>query len=117
MSTAKAIQDPSPSKSHRSAKRVTKKSTLAPDGLPWPEGYFDRPPRQTFEEAIAIHGVRPSHYRYGWPAYTLADMALPGFKSAPPPEPPELEKKWRKECDDWDAKQKKQKKSNGAHAE
>jgi hypothetical protein len=112
MSTTNVSKTPPAPKPPRSAKAKRAHKELAPDSLPWPKGYFDRTPRQTLEEAISIHGVRPSQYRFGWPVYTLEDMALPGFKSLPPPEPPKLERQWRKECDEWDANQKK---SSGAH--
>ena len=96
------------------APQIKAHEALAPDGLPWPKGYFDRTPRQSLEEAIAMYGVRPSEYWKGWPGYSLEEMALPDFKSLPPPEAPELIEEWRKECDDWDAKQSKLHGAQGA---
>lgn len=55
-------------------------AALAPDGLPWPEGYFDRQPKQSLEEAIAMYGVRPRHYFHGWPGYTLEETLRPEYK-------------------------------------
>ena len=60
---------------------------LAPDGLPWPEGYFDRTPVLTLEEAIARFGVRPSCYRHGRPVYTPADRENPNYVFPYPSEP------------------------------
>src|ERR1043165_4262909 len=80
-----------------------KRSKRAPDGLPWPKGYFDRPPRQTLEEALRIHGVRPTEYYKGWPCYSPEETALPDYKSKLPDEPPELQEQWRKEWAEWEA--------------
>jgi len=49
------------------------RTSLAPDGLPWPGGYFDKKPRITLEKAIQKNGVRPHHYYCGWPVYTQAE--------------------------------------------
>lgn len=75
---------------------------LAPDGLPWPPGYFDCRPRKTFEEALAAYGVRPNHYFKGWPVYTDVEASKPEFKAVLPDEPPELEEKWRKDWETWE---------------
>ncbi len=63
--------------------------TLAPDGLPWPDGYFDRPLKVTLEETIADCGVRPSKYLCGRPLYTISDRQNPNFRFPFPPEPDE----------------------------
>jgi len=60
---------------------------LAPDGLPWPEGYFDRAPVLTLEEAIREFGVRPSRYILGRPAWSPDERRNPAFKWPYPPEP------------------------------
>jgi hypothetical protein len=60
---------------------------LAPDGLPWPEGYFDRPPRVTLEEAIRTFGIRPSCYYMGRPSWTPEERRNPAFRWPYPPEP------------------------------
>jgi len=72
---------------------------LAPDGLPWPEGYHDRPPRITLEQAIARFGVRPSRYFKGFPCYTQEEASRPEFKSGLPDEPPEVQAAWQAEWD------------------
>lgn len=77
-------------------------TTLAPDGLPWPKGYSDRPPRQTLEEAVAMYGVRPSCYLNGRPGYTLEETCRPEFKVKLPDEPLAVQQAWRKE---WNAKE------------
>jgi hypothetical protein len=56
---------------------------LAPDGLPWPAGYFDKKPRVTLEEAIRSNGVRPSRYRNGFPIYTIDEFKNPNFTPLP----------------------------------
>jgi hypothetical protein len=66
---------------------VIRATPLAPDGLPWPEGYFDRIPKVTLEEAIAEYGVRPSRYHFGLPSYSEDDCRKPNFKDKLPPEP------------------------------
>ena len=76
---------------------------LAPDGLPWPEGYFDRPPRMTLEQAIAVHGVRPSRYYKGFPCYTQEDAGRPEFRSGLPEESPEDRAEWEAELAAWEA--------------
>lgn len=82
--------------SEGSAKYGTKRRTakskarpkLAPDGLPWPEGYFDRvPPRVTLEEAMRDSGVRPKLYRHGVPVYDEEDCSNSNYKFPFPPEP------------------------------
>src|SRR4051812_22917151 len=83
--------------------RRSGRSSLAQDGLPWPKGYFDRAPRQSLEEAIAIHGVRPSEYYKGWPCYTPEEASRPEYKSKLPDEPLELQAQWRKESEAWAA--------------
>ena len=60
---------------------------LAPDGLPWPTGYFDKKLRVTLEEAIKSSGVRPSMYRNGVPVYTDEDCKNPNYEFPYPPEP------------------------------
>ncbi len=69
----------------------------APDGLPWPQGYLDRAPRQTLEEAVAMYGVRPSRYLNGRPGYTLEETCRPEFKVKLPDEPIAVQDAWRKE--------------------
>jgi hypothetical protein len=59
---------------------------LAPDGLPWPPGYFDREPRVSLEESIKVHGIRPSRYWKGFPVYTAEDCQKPNYKSPYPSE-------------------------------
>src|SRR5438067_1478013 len=100
MPVIKAQKSPPASKPARRAKRAVKRSTLAPDGLPWPEGYFDQAPKQTLEEAIEIYGVRPTHYVFGRPGYTPEEYARPEFKCKMPDEPIELQEKWRKEWEE-----------------
>lgn len=56
---------------------------LAPDGLPWPEGYFDKPPRVTIEDATRRNGVRPRIYLGGRPLYTQEDLDNPNFIRPP----------------------------------
>lgn len=75
---------------------------LAPDGLPWPEGYHDRPPRIALEEATARFGVRPSRYFKGFPCYTQEEAGRPEFRSGLPEESPEVQAAWQAE---WDAAQ------------
>jgi hypothetical protein len=70
---------------------------LAPDGLPWPEGYHDRPPRITLEEAIARFGVRPSRYFKGFPCYTQEEASRPEFRSGLPEESAEVQAAWNAE--------------------
>lgn len=77
--------------------------SLAPDGLPWPKGYFDRPARQSLEDAIAKYGVRPCEYYKGWPCYTWEETALPEYKGKLPDEPVELQEQWRREWETWKA--------------
>jgi hypothetical protein len=69
-------------------------SPNAPDGLPWPEGYFESPPKKTLEEATAEYGVRPRIYFKGWPLYSTAETNLPEFKVQLPDEPPEVLAEW-----------------------
>jgi len=70
---------------------------LAPDGLPWPEGYFDRiPPKQTIEEATKQFGVRPNRYAHGRPCYSTKETSLPQYKGVIPKESPETEELYRK---------------------
>ena len=69
-------------------------SALAPDGLPWPPGYFDRMPRETFEEALQHYGVRPNRYMLGWPVYSEAETTRSDFKNIIPDESPENEAYW-----------------------
>jgi len=78
-----------------------KQFALAPDGLPWPPGYFDRMPRETFEDALKNYGVRPNHYKWGWPIYTEAETKRPEFINTIPPESPELEAEWRADWVAW----------------
>jgi len=73
---------------------------LAPDGLPWPPGYFDCMPKETFEQALANYGVRPNHYLKGWPVYTQAERDNPAYICTIPPESPELEAKWKAEWEE-----------------
>jgi hypothetical protein len=68
-------------------RRTRVNKSLAPDGLPWPEGYFDCPPRITLNDAIRRRGVRPSKYFKGMPLYTDADRQNPGYISPYPSEP------------------------------
>lgn len=56
---------------------------LAPDGLPWPEGYFDKPPRVSIEDATKRNGVRPSRYLLGRPYYTVEECENPNFTPLP----------------------------------
>ena len=72
-------------------------SALAPDGLPWPVGYFDGPVKITMEQAVAAHGVRPSIYKYGRPVWQPLEYTNPNFKSVLAEEPPELIEKWTRE--------------------
>ena len=60
---------------------------LAPDGLPWPEGYFDRPIKVPLEDAIRQFGVRPSHYVHGVPIWSPEERRNPAFRWPYPPEP------------------------------
>src|SRR6185295_15645174 len=71
-------------------------ANLAPDGLPWPKGYSDRPPRQTLEQAVAMYGVRPCCYLNGRPGYTLEETCRPEFKVKLPDEPAWIQDSWRK---------------------
>lgn len=73
---------------------------LAPDGLPWPPGYFDVNPKMTFEKALAKYGVRPNHYFKGRPVYTQAERDNPACKITVPPEPGNSEARWRGARDD-----------------
>ena len=75
----------------------TAPTALAPDGLPWPDGYFDRPLKITLEQAIEDHGIRPSVYKRGRPVWQLHEVTNPNYKSTLPEEPPELVEKWAKE--------------------
>jgi hypothetical protein len=81
---------------------LQRESPLAPDGLAWPEGYFDNPPKMTLEEATAEYGVRPTIYFKGWPAYTTAETQRPEFKCRMPEEAPELEAQWEAEIVAWE---------------
>ena len=79
----------------KDAKKV-QRTALAPDGLPWPEGYFDRiPPKQTLEEATTMYGVRPTLYSHGWPCYTMAETQMPEYKGRLPDEPEEVQALYR----------------------
>lgn len=79
----------------RKAVKGKARPKLAPDGLPWPKGYFDRvPPRVTLEEAIRNCGVRPKLYRHGVPVYSVEDMSNPNYKFPLP-----SEDKWVAELD------------------
>ncbi|MCY3020455.1 MAG: hypothetical protein NTW87_15655 [Planctomycetota bacterium] len=60
---------------------------LAPDGLPWPEGYFERTPVVPLEEATRRFGVRPRRYCHGRPVYTDEDARNPAYKWPYPAEP------------------------------
>jgi hypothetical protein len=73
-------------------------SALAPDGLPWPEGYFDGPVKITLEQAIEAHGIRPSVYKRGRPVWQLHELQNPNYTSTLPEEPPELVAKWTREA-------------------
>ncbi|HLX59686.1 MAG TPA: hypothetical protein VKX17_00255 [Planctomycetota bacterium] len=66
--------------------RQAQHAPLAPDGLPWPEGYFDFPIRVTLEEAIKRNGIRPSKYSHGRPLYTAEDRQNPKYIFEYPPE-------------------------------
>lgn len=79
-------------------------SSKAPDGRPWPEGYFDRTPRMTFEAALGQYGVRPNHYHKGWPVYTDAEASLPEFRSPIADEPAEVQEYWNAQWEKWEAK-------------
>lgn len=111
VATAKIQSQPfvPPTKHRGKQKRATRaansrqQTELAPDGLPWPKGYFDRPARETVEEATAKYGVRPSEYYKGWPCYTAEETERPEFKSQLPEEPIEVQEQWRKEWADWEA--------------
>ena len=92
-----------PKQMEATAPQIKAHAALAPDGLPWPKGYFDRTPRQSLEEAIAMYGVRPSEYWKGWPCYTPEDAARPEYKGTFPDEPIELQEQWRKEEAEWEA--------------
>jgi hypothetical protein len=81
----------------RSAKRQKSGRRLAPDGLPWPPGYFDQKPRMTFSAALKKHGVRPNHYHKGWPVYTKAETTRPEFHSDIMDEPQEIQDAWNAE--------------------
>ena len=81
-------------------------SPLAPDGLQWPEGYFDRiPPKQTIEDATAMFGVRPTLYAHGWPCYTTEETMKPEYKGALPDEPEEIQALYRSWADAPESKQ------------
>ena len=81
-----------------------KSTKLAPDGLPWPKGYFDSPVRQSLEEAVEMYGVRPTEYYKGGPCYSAEETARPEYKGKLPEEPAELQEQWRKEWAEWEAK-------------
>ncbi|MEI6233087.1 MAG: hypothetical protein WCT04_08540 [Planctomycetota bacterium] len=63
------------------------RTALAPDGLPWPEGYFDSKLRVTLDDAIARSGVRPSKYMFGRPLYTQEDRDNPNYIDRYKPDP------------------------------
>jgi len=78
-------------------KQVLDAGPLAPDGLPWPEGYFDRiPPRETIEEATERYGVRPTRYFHGRAGYTTEEWSRPEFKVKLPDEPEEVQELYQK---------------------
>lgn len=71
----------------RKSAKAKPRPKLAPDGLPWPEGYFDRvPPRVTLEQAIRDSGVRPRFYSHGVPRYTQEDYSNPNYRFPYPSE-------------------------------
>lgn len=107
MPTIKAHSASSESGSHARTKTRAiapqrKTSKLAPDGLPWPPGYFDKTPRIKFEDALAKHGVRPNHYHKGWPIYTEAETSRPEFRSEIMNESREEQEAWKAE---WNARE------------
>lgn len=77
--------------------KLQHENPLAPDGLPWPEGYFDTAPKINLEEAVQRYGLRPKKYFGGLPVYTSDQMEDPKFKMVIPPESPELEAQWQAE--------------------
>ena len=82
--------------------KVQKDHPLAPDGLPWPEGYFDTAPKCThFKRRSQIHGIRPRNYLGGLPVYTTEDTQDPNFKMTIPDESPELEAQWEAEWNEY----------------
>ena len=95
-------------------RRTVPSSPLAPDGLPWPPGYFDRAPRKTFDEALKEYGVRPNQYIKGWPVYTAAETTRPEYKGVIPEEAPELEQLWK---DEWEAWQREKNNSTDTNSE